>query len=96
MAKKVIKTQANEARTPSQMMEILRFIIQNNLTVGKVKGRTIAYGLVGEAGISKTSICEQVASEFNMPFKKLNAAQIYEPTELTGYPIKEVLSLIHI
>lgn len=69
---------------------ILNYTIDNNRRLQEEKGdKPIALGLVGEKGIGKTSILQQIAEERGMDFVKVNVAQFDEVGDITGFPIKE-------
>lgn len=70
----------NSQVTPSQMSEILRHMIANNVELAR-RGRTetVSVNIEGEAGIGKTSICKQIAREFDHHFVRLNLAEIETP-----------------
>jgi Cdc6-like AAA superfamily ATPase len=61
--------------TPSQTAEILRYIIPQNITLAKEGKLPVALCIEGNAGIAKTSVVKQVASEFNYDVIRINAAE---------------------
>lgn len=75
--------------TLSEVKPIIKYIIENNKTLQEKGQHPVSINICGEAGLGKTSIMEQIASELDMPFVKINLAQISDPAELCGWPIKE-------
>lgn len=75
--------------TLSEVKPIIKYIIENNKTLQEKGHHPVSINICGEAGLGKTSIMEQIASELDMPFVKINLAQISDPAELCGWPIKE-------
>lgn len=75
--------------TLNEFKSILEYTIDNNKQLELQGEHPIALNLVGEKGIGKTSIIEQVAQEKQMGFTKLNLAMLDEVGDLVGYPIKE-------
>ena len=61
--------------TPSETKELLRDLINRNIELSKEGKSPIALAIYGEPGIAKTSVVEQVAKEFQMPFIKENVAE---------------------
>lgn len=75
---------------PSELVNFLNYIIKNNMTVQEEQsGKPVTVNIIGEAGLGKTSIVQQVAEENNKHFVKLNLAQIEELGDLVGFPIKQ-------
>lgn len=75
--------------TLSETKSIIEYIIDNNKKLQDKGDSPIAINICGEAGIGKSAILEQIAVENNSNFIKLNLAQITEPGDLIGFPIKE-------
>lgn len=75
--------------TLSEVKPIIKYIIENNKTLQEKGHHPVSINICGAAGLGKTSIMEQIASELDMPFVKINLAQISDPAELCGWPIKE-------
>lgn len=73
----------------SKIEDLLNKAINTNFKLQEKGKRLIAYNLVGEAGIGKTSLVEQLAEKRGMTFVKLNLAQLDEIGDLVGFPIKE-------
>lgn len=62
----------------SKVKDILNYTIDNNIRLQEEGGMPIAMGIEGAAGIGKTSIVRQVATERGMNLVKLNLAQLEE------------------
>lgn len=75
----------------SDIKNVTNYIIDNNKRLVEEGKKPTAVCLEGEAGIGKTSIIEQIASERGMTFVKLNMAQCEEVGDLLGLPVKQVL-----
>ena len=78
--------------TSAEIKATLSHIIQTNIAL-QAQGKTpIAASISGPAGLGKTSVIEQVATENNIKhFVTLNMSQIDEIGDITGFPIKEYL-----
>jgi len=79
-------------KTSVSMKEVKRLInyaIDNNLRLEEEGKMPIAVSIEASAGIGKTSIVRQIADERGMTFVKLNMAQLEEPGDLVGFPLKE-------
>ena len=72
-----------------QVKNLINYTIDNNLKLQEEGKFPIAISIEAEAGIGKTSIVRQIAQERGMTFVKLNMAQLDEPGDLIGYPMKE-------
>ena len=79
----------SNAITLNTFKNILNYTIDNNKRIQERGDKPIALGLVGEKGIGKTSILQQIAEERGMKFVKVNVAQFDEVGDITGFPIKE-------
>ncbi len=78
------------ALNSDELKQYLGHIIENNVFLQEKKQYPTAVGIVGNSGIGKTSIVEQVAIEKGMGYVKINLAQIGEEvSELVGYPIRQ-------
>jgi len=75
--------------TLKEIKPILKYIIENNKKIQENGQFPVSICTCGESGVGKTSVMEQIANELNMQFVKLNLAQITDPSELCGWPIKE-------
>ena len=78
----------NTALDAHEIQEILKYVVENNKKLNKEGEKSIAIEVFGEAGCAKSSVVEQVAIELEMPFVKINAAQI-TVDDFVGYPLKE-------
>lgn len=81
------KTLSTES-TPSQIKDTLKYIIQQNVELANAGKSPVAFNIEGPPGCSKTSICKQVAEEFDHYFVRLNVAEI-DSCDITGYPLIE-------
>lgn len=77
--KKELKKTLSTELGPAEMSNVLRYMIKNNVKLSKGGRETISCNLVGEAGIGKTSICKQIAAEFDHHFVRMNLAEIEVP-----------------
>ncbi len=75
--------------TLGEVKPIIKYIIENNKKLQERGSRPIAVNLCGSCGIGKTSMIEQVAEELGCNMIKLSLAQLTDPAELCGWPIKE-------
>ncbi len=78
----------NTALDAHEIQDILKYVVENNQKLNKEGKKSIAIEVFGEAGCAKSSVVEQVAIESEMPFVKINAAQI-TVDDFVGYPLKE-------
>ena len=74
----------------SQVESLLNNQIDNNILLENEGEPPIAINLIGDAGIGKTSIVQELAESRGMNFIKLNLAQLDEIGDLIGYPQNEV------
>lgn len=72
-----------------ELKEVLNHVIETNKKLQKAGKFPNAVEIKGESGIGKTSIPLEIAKENNIPFVKLNLAQMDELGDLVGYPTKE-------
>ena len=72
-----------------EMKEFLNHIISNNRFIQAKGIKPVATEVIGEAGLGKTTVVEQVAKANNLSLVKINLAQIEELGDLVGYPIKQ-------
>ena len=75
--------------TLNEFKEVFTYLLDNNKQLEDKGLRPIAVGLEGEAGVGKTSIIEEIATERSMTMVKVNLAQLEEIGDLVGLPIKE-------
>lgn len=73
--------------TPLDMADILRFYVKRNRSLQKTGKMPVSVEIIGEHGIGKTAIPEQIAREFGIPFYKLNLTSLQEVGDLIGLPI---------
>lgn len=78
--------------TLKQIAGVLSHIIENNRFLEANNKKPIAVEIVGESGIGKTSLIEQIAQEKNKSFVKRNFSQIEELGDLVGFPLREFLT----
>lgn len=64
-------------------------IIQNNRVLQNAGKKPASIEIIGEAGLGKTSIVQEIAEDNNLAFVKLNLAQIEELGDLVGFPIRQ-------
>lgn len=57
---------------------VLNYILDNNKKITSDNGHKITVELIGDAGIGKTSIVEQLAEERGAKFVKINLSQLEE------------------
>ena len=72
-----------------EVREFLTFIIKNNIELQSQGKKPSSVEVIGEAGLGKTSIIEQIAKENGLDFVKLNLSQIEELGDLVGFPIRQ-------
>lgn len=77
------------AITLNEFVEILKYLIKNNVSMVEQGRSPLAIGIEGEAGLGKTSVLMQVCNELNYGCIRLNLAELEEVSDLTGFPIKE-------
>ena len=75
--------------TLNEFKEVFTYLLDNNKQLEDKGLRPIAVGLEGEAGVGKTSIIEEIATERGMTMVKVNLAQLEEIGDIVGLPIKE-------
>ena len=72
-----------------ELKDFVNHIIINNRHLQTQKKKPVAIEIVGESGIGKTSVVEELAIDNNLNFVKLNLAQIEELGDLVGFPIRQ-------
>lgn len=75
--------------TLDEFKEIFNYLLDNNKRLVDEGKNPTAVGVIGEAGLGKTSVMQQIAEERGMTFVKLNLSELEEVSDLTGFPIKE-------
>lgn len=75
--------------TLDEAKDVLRYIIKNNRALQEKGQYPVTISLCGDAGLGKTSICDQLAEEMDANYVKLNLAQLTDPAELVGWPYQE-------
>ena len=79
----------NTELTPSEVANILRYSIKQNVELAQNGHAPVAYNISGMPGISKTSVVKQVAEELNTHhYIRLNLAEC-DPGDLLGFPITQ-------
>lgn len=73
--------------TLSELKPLLKYTIRNNERLQEEGKVPKAIDIISEAGIGKSSIIEQIASELNYNYVKLPLAMITETGDLCGFPI---------
>lgn len=73
----------------SEIKSVLSHIINNNRYLESRGQKKNTILLESEAGIGKTSVVQQIASEFNLGCVKINLSQIEQTGDLLGFPIRE-------
>ena len=75
--------------TLDEVKNILRYIIKNNRTLQEKGQYPVTVSLCGNAGLGKTSICDQLAEEMDANYVKLSLSMISDPSDLVGWPYQE-------
>lgn len=73
----------------TEVRKLLHYTLENNMFLESRNKLPVSIEIVGESGIGKTSLIDQVAAEKSKQFVKLNLAQMEELGELIGFPIRE-------
>ena len=89
MSKETTTNSSISALNIDQTKIVLRHIINNNRFLQKQNKKAVAINIVGEAGLGKTSLIEQIAEEYNIHLVKKNLAQLPELGDLMGFPTIE-------
>lgn len=76
----------------SEVKTVLSHIINNNRYLESRGHKKNCILLESEAGIGKTSVVQQIASQFNLGCVKINLSQIEQTGDLLGFPIREFQS----
>lgn len=72
-----------------ELKDFLSHIIDTNTELQEAGKKPTSIEIIGEAGLGKTSIVQQIAEEKKLNFVKLNLAQIEELGDLVGFPIRQ-------
>lgn len=75
--------------TLEEVKPIIKHIIEQNQVLQSRGGLPIAVNLQSVAGIGKSLIVEQIATELDCNFVKINPSNMAESGELLGYPQRE-------
>lgn len=68
---------------------LINYAIDNNIKLCEEGKAPIALSLEATAGIGKTSLVRQIATERGMNFVKLNMSMLDEPGDVCGFPVVE-------
>ena len=75
--------------TLDEFKEICNYLLDNNKRLVDEGKNPTAIGIIGSAGLGKTSVIQQIAENRGMTFVKLNLSELEEVSDMTGFPIKE-------
>lgn len=75
--------------TLNEFKDTFKYLINNNKRLVESGKSPIAIGIEGVAGLGKTSILQELATELGMTFIKINLSEIEEISDMTGFPYKE-------
>lgn len=75
--------------TLKEIKPILKYIIENNITLQENGQKPVSVNLCGPAGYGKSAIAEQIAKELDANYIFLSLSQLSDPAELCGWPVKE-------
>ena len=75
--------------TLEEFKDIFNYLLDNNKRLVDEGKNPTAVGILGDAGLGKTSVIQQIAEERGATFVKLNLSELEEVSDLTGFPIKE-------
>lgn len=73
----------------TSLEQVLNYILDNNEKLQEQGLNKITVELIGDAGLGKTSLVEQIATKRGMKFVKINLAQLEETGDLVGIPSKQ-------
>jgi hypothetical protein len=74
---------------PSEVAELLRYAIPHNVKLAEEGHLPIAYNILGEAGIAKSAVVDQVCKELSTHnYISLNLSMC-EIGDITGFPYIE-------
>lgn len=72
-----------------EVKNILRHMVKTNTMLHDSNKKPVTIELSGHAGLGKTSIGEQIASELGFEMVKINLAELDEIGDLCGYPVRQ-------
>lgn len=76
--------------TLEEVKPIIKHIINTNFEQQDKSGKIpCSIELIGNCGVGKSDLVEQIATEYDANFVKLNLAMMCETGDLCGYPIRE-------
>jgi hypothetical protein len=73
-----------------QIKEVIQYHIVNNEKLAKDGKKQTTILIEGSAGIGKTTLTSEIAKEMGYELLKVNPASFSDPSDIGGYPIKEV------
>jgi len=79
----------NTTYKPSEVYNTLERLIKANDAIIDMGGMPISASVIGERGIGKSTVQEELAKDLGREFVKVSLAQMTEPSELIGYYVKE-------
>jgi hypothetical protein len=79
----------NTELKPSEVVELLKYVIPQNIKLAEKGHHPVAYNIIGEPGISKSAVVDQTARELNTHhYISLNLSMA-EVGDLIGFPITQ-------
>ena len=75
--------------TLEEFKDICNYLLDNNRRLVDEGKNPTAIGIIGNAGLGKTSVIQQIAENRGMTFVKLNLSELEEISDMTGFPLKE-------
>lgn len=72
-----------------EVKKTINYLLDNNLNLIERGQHKIAINLIGEAGIGKTAIVQQIAEERGAGYKRIELSSLEEIGDLCGVPVKE-------
>ena len=91
MSKKTSKSSGQVALTTKELEGYVNHMINNNRHLVAKGVRPISMEIVGNAGLGKTSIVEQVCEKQGLQMVKLSLSQMEDIGDLVGFPVREFL-----
>ena len=71
------------------LKQVINYILDNNENLQAEGKGKITVEIIGDAGLGKTSLIEQIAQERGARFVKINLSQLEEVGDLVGIPSKQ-------